>query len=167
MQSPQPSALGTSSPGTSPLSQPPTPSPGRLAPEAGAAATVTLTSLEATALATTDATFPGPSLVSAFRPASLQPARSRSPCWRAAVPPAPSVLPPGPWVLRPTCPLGRSSPALVLATGQQQRCPGWAGHGLVWSGMGVWGASRFGLSSGVVSAAGQARGWRLVGTKAS
>lgn len=96
-----------------------------------------MTSLEAATLATTDATSPAPPspplpLLSSAVPS--EPARCCSPCWKAAAPPAPSMLPAWPGNFPPTCPA-------VLATGRQQRCPARAVQNQVWFGMGVQGAA--------------------------
>lgn len=74
-----------------------------------------MTSLEAAALATTDATFPGPSLASLPLLCSAvpsEPSRGRSPGWKAAV-----------LQLPPCCLLGRGTPCPPAL---QRRRPAWA-----------------------------------------
>lgn len=139
---PSPPALGTTSPESSPLScllsLSPPPSPGHQAPEAEAATT---TSLEAAALATTDATLPGPSLTSLTSASSAvpsEPARSRSPCWRAAMPPAPSVLPLWPRAFLLSWPSPAFGPGPRLAAEH-----GWPGPFTGQSSLG-WESGRFG-----------------------
>lgn len=142
LQSPQPSCLGPRSPETDPLSPSLVPSPGRGAPEAGAAP---VTSLKAATLATTDATSPAPPsppspLLSSAVPS--EPARRRSPRWKAAVPPAPSTR----------AGLAKELPAHLLCCpghrlAAEGLSPGHSGSGSGVVRVGSTGSSRFGSPS--------------------